>query len=68
MKNLTTKRGQMQTQVIRRRDSKQFSIGDKIKINTLITEIKSFNILNRDIMVATEYGDFNIDIVEKFEK
>ena len=54
----------VEAEVIRRRDGKKFSKGDKIKIHTLITEIKDFNITNKEIFASTEYGDFNIDIIE----
>jgi hypothetical protein len=53
--------------IYRRKDGIKFCIGDKIKIHKLITIIDGFDILNKEIMVSTEYGDFNIDIIEKVE-
>jgi hypothetical protein len=42
-------------------------VGDTIDIGGLKTEIQGFKTINdgADLMAETEYGDFNVSIVEK---
>ena len=44
-----------------------FKYGEKIKINTLITEVKGFKIENGQQFIITDYGDFNVCVVDKIE-
>ena len=45
-------------------------IGDQIKIgndnHSLVAKIEGFTNIENNIMVKTNYGDFNVDIVEKY--
>lgn len=41
------------------------NIGDEIKIGDLRTTVKDVKLLFGQVMISTDYGDFNISVVEK---
>lgn len=48
--------------------SNELEIGDKMCIAGLETEVTGFDEIHGIKMVKTEYGDFNVDLVEKAEE
>lgn len=53
------------TSTVMREDGVEFFVGEIVMINNMKVTIDHF-VLNKDsVMVFTDYGDFNIDIVKK---
>lgn len=45
----------------------ELKIGDRIRVGQLETKVKGFSEVAGQQLVATDYGDFNPDLVEKVE-